>query len=490
MSKIISLICVLTVGGIAASGCRQHLGAGNERPLRVGMSEVDITPPVGHRMAGYYDERASTGVHDRLWARAIVLEQGRERVAMVFCDLLGVSLSISTNARAQASRLTGIPASHILIAATHSHTGPLFDDVRRDYFHQTSVKELGHDPRESLYYPDYLAERIAVAVKQAYGMCAPGVLRAGVAEQTGLSFNRRYHMKNGQVRFNPGQLNPEIVRPAGPIDPEAGWLLVHGRGSEQPLGGLVIFACHCDTAGGTEYSADFPYYLGQTLKGGFGEHFIPAFAAGTCGDINHINVSVKENVKGFALSERIGTTLGSTVLAAMKQGAGEGNGVVRRPRPTLEIGRPSLAMRSRTILAPLQEVTEEQLAKAKQLLPLIGSDRVPFMEKVEAVKAIDLRKRGAIWPMEVQVIRIDEETALVGLPGEIFVELGLEIKRRSPFRTTMVMSICNDRPGYVPTRKAFAEGSYEVVNSRVKPGVGEMLVEEALNLLAELKPRR
>jgi len=88
--------------------------------------------------------------------------------------------------------------------------------------------------------------------------------------------------------------------------------------------------------------------------------------------------------------------------------------------------------------------------------------------------------------VEVQVFRLDRDTALVGLPGEIFCDLGLAIKRASPFPRTLVMSLCNDRPGYVPTKKAFAEGSYEVLNSRVQPGGGERLVESALTLLRQL----
>src|SRR6267154_5598463 len=113
--------------------------------LRIGAAEIDITPPIGHRMAGYFDERLATGVHDPLHAKAIILQQGREQIAMVFCDLVGVSLNITTNARAQASQKTGIPVSNIVICATHSHTGPLFDDVRRHYFHEAAVAKDGTD---------------------------------------------------------------------------------------------------------------------------------------------------------------------------------------------------------------------------------------------------------------------------------------------------------------------------------------------------------
>src|SRR5438477_4214110 len=93
--------------------------------LRIGAAEIDITPPIGHRMAGYFDERLSTGVHDPLKAKAIVMKQRDETIALVYCDLVGVSLHVTTNARVIASDKTGTPVSHIVISASHSHTGPL-----------------------------------------------------------------------------------------------------------------------------------------------------------------------------------------------------------------------------------------------------------------------------------------------------------------------------------------------------------------------------
>src|SRR6266850_5553142 len=132
--------------------------------LKIGAAEIDITPPVGHRMAGYFDERLATGVHDPLKAKAIILQQEKEQIALVFCDLVGVSLTVTTNARAQVSEKTGIPVSNIVICATHSHTGPLFDDVRRHYFHERDVAKYGTDPKEKIYYPTFLAERLVKVI--------------------------------------------------------------------------------------------------------------------------------------------------------------------------------------------------------------------------------------------------------------------------------------------------------------------------------------
>src|SRR5437870_13292634 len=139
LSAVISSAFLFSIS-LSATGAASDAGA-----FKIGAAEIDITPPIGHRMAGYFDERLSTGVHDPLKAKALLLQQDKEKIALVFCDLVGVSLTVTTNARAQASQKTGIPVSNIVICATHSHTGPLFDDVRRHYFHETAIKKFGKD---------------------------------------------------------------------------------------------------------------------------------------------------------------------------------------------------------------------------------------------------------------------------------------------------------------------------------------------------------
>ncbi|HZQ47537.1 MAG TPA: hypothetical protein VFC07_11025, partial [Verrucomicrobiae bacterium] len=221
-------LCILL---LSPSGCatRSRSTASPQpqpEPLQAGMAEIDITPPVGFRMAGDFPERLSTGTHDPLKAKALVLRQGRKEVALVFCDLIGMSLNVSTNARALASRKTGIPIANIVIAATHSHTGPSFNDVRSDYFHKVAVAKYGKDPQQTISYPPFLIKRLVKVIAQASANLAPAELEAGIGTQTGLAFNRRYYMKNGKVAFNPGQLNPNIVGPAGPVDPDVGILFL------------------------------------------------------------------------------------------------------------------------------------------------------------------------------------------------------------------------------------------------------------------------
>jgi len=473
VAALLSLIVVLGIAGCVHRSPSSVPPQVNSGALQAGLAEIDITPPIGYRMAGYFDERFSTGVHDPLKAKAIVLQQGRRQVALVFCDLLGVSLHVSRAARAQASRATGIPVTNIVIAATHSHTGPLFDDVRRDYFHQEAMEKSGRDDREQIDYPAFLTQQLVRVIAKARKNLRPAELDAAIATQEGLPFNRRYYMKNGKVVFNPGLLNPNIVRPAGPVDSDVGILVVHNTNDAQPVGGLTVFAMHADTVGGTDYSADYPYFIQQTLRKKFGPDYISAFGAGTCGDINHIDVSHKGPLKGFDVAEGLGERIGATVLAEV---------------PSLKaIDKPALASRSRTLILPLQSVTPRQLAESRVIMARLHDTNMDFYAKVRATKAVDLKNQGKTIPMEIQVFRLDDDTAIVCLPAEIFVEFGLAIKKASPFKQTLVISVCNDRPGYVPTLKAFTEGSYEVTNSRLKAGGGEAMVEAAIKMLNELK---
>ena len=139
---------------------------------------------------------------------------------------------------------------------------------------------------------------------------------------------------------------------------------------------------------------------------------------------------------------------------------------------------------------PSQQFTPAEIEQAKKDMDKIGTSELPFLDQVRAYKIVDVQSRGSSIPLEVQVFRLSEEVAVVGLPGEVFVDLGLAIKKASPFPTTLVIELCQDDVAYVPTRKAFAEGSYETVNSRIAPGGGESMTEAAIKLLKELGPAR
>jgi hypothetical protein len=466
--------CVFVVLALLLCG---YSGARAANGLKAGVAVTDITAPIPFRMHGYFYERLSTGIKDPLHARAIVFQQGKETAAFVFCDLVGIPYSETAPARKKASELTGIPVENIAVTGTHTHTGPQFFMSVNDYWHDAAVAKLGKDPYDAEEYRHTLVDRIAEAVVEAKATLAPVDLKAGFTNEDRISFNRRYHMKGGAVRFNPAINNPDIIGPAGPIDPQIGIISITKVGAKEPSSAIVSFAMHPDTTGGgTLYSADYIYGLDQTMKKSFGPEFTTLFGTGTCGDINNRDVHSQKQ----RMADELGAILGDDVTKAI------------RGDELIAVKQPSLAVRSTKVQAKLQSFTEADLAKAKKNMARLGMKDFPFSDAVEACKVMDLVRLKRLWngdtvPLEVQAFRLNDETAIVTLPSEIFVNLGLSIKAASPFKTTLVIELANNSVAYIPTKQAFLEGSYEVTNSRVERGTGEKLAETAVELLKELK---
>jgi hypothetical protein len=450
--------CLLLLPGSAARGGE----------LKVGAAAVRITPPVGGPMAGYYYARAADGIHDDLFAKAIVLDDGASRAAIVACDLIGVPAAVVDQARALAAKSTGIPADHIMISATHAHTGPsLIDGSFRTRFEgQTlSIAE------------QYLAElpiRIAESIERASRATVPARASAAVGREPGLAFNRRYYMQDGTVRWNPGKSNPAIVRPAGPIDPDVPLIVFTGQDGK-PRAVYVSYAMHLDTVGGTRYSADFAYPLSTILASAKDPDLLTLFAIGCAGNVNHIDVSSPDKQSSPEEAARIGTILAADVLKAWA-------GLTPVADPVLRFGREHVAL-------DLAEVQPGEVAWAQRIAATYGhSDAAPMMDFVKAQKILDVDARhGQPLDAEVQVIALGNELAWVGLPGEAFTELGLAIKHASPFRFTIVAGLANGSLGYIPDRKAFAQGAYEPISARCAPGSGERLVDSATRQLIKLR---
>jgi neutral ceramidase len=441
--------------------------------IRAGFGETDITPPVGYRHAGGYEEIVSTGVHDPLKAKAVVLEQAGTSFALVMCDLLSVPGQQSIAIRERFSQLSGIPVAHIIAAATHNHGSPEHSGPLRNIFHDKAVRQYGRDPLETVDYPTLLIDRCVEALQTAHMQLQPVTLDFAIAAQPGLAYNRRYYMNDGSVRFNPGKGNPLIDRPVGPVDTDLPVLIARSSASNEALGGFTLFAMHTAVFGGTEFGADFPGHLQTSLRSHFGDHFISIFGEGCAGDINHVRTFTREP---DPTPEQIGETLSATIVAHEKH--------------FVRLSEPSLAVRSETVFAPVKPVSNEDFEASKKVLEQ-GS--APFLELVNAWRichAWDIQQRHGTngKPLEVQVLRLDAQTALVTLPHEVFVEIGLAIKAASPFRHTMVLSLANDVDYYVPTRRAFEEGSYEVTTCPLEPGCGELLIDTARKLLNAVKP--
>ena len=453
-----SLVALLLLAPAAVAG-----------PLTAGAARVDITPPAGTPLAGYYHFRGADGTHDPLHATAVVLEQDGTRAALVGLDLIGLRAEAVADARKLIADAVGIPPTHVMVWATHSHTGPVLTDGK------SRAGAVGGGHPLAVQFARDLPAKIADAVKRADAARVPARVRRTVGAEPGLAFNRRFHMADGTVGWNPGKLNPRIVRPAGPADDRVPVVLVEPADGKAPLLCQTTFALHLDTVSGTRFSADYPFQLGQSLRAALGDGLVPQFAMGCSGDVNHLNVTSPTPQKGHTEAARIGTRLAAAVLRAVER-AEPAAGNLRASAAVVELAAAAHTPADEAAAGPVVAAATARTSPAPA-----------FLDQVKAFRVTDVRDRaGRPFPAEVQVIALGDDLAWVGLPGEVFNSLGAAIIAGSPFRQTAVVSLANGNVGYVPDRQAYPQGNYEVVSARVAAGSGERLVDEALRQLRAL----
>ena len=435
--------------------------------LLVGASALKITPPLGSAMAGYFHNRGAEAVHDDLYAKALIMQKDGVCAALLVCDLISVPREVTEQVRAIAEKDLGIPGSNVMISATHAHTGPVMASEADAYNLPPEMRKIASEYSQSL--PGKIVNCIRIAIRN---MQSTKISAAAGTEYT-LAFNRRFFMKDGTVGWNPGKRNPDILRPTGPVDSWVPVVYFESSGG-RPLATYVNFAMHLDTVGGLEFSADYPCTLAKLLAEVKGPEMVTIFSIGAAGNINHLDVDDPNPQSGHYEAARIGTVLAADVLETY-----------RHLQP---VAADRIQCRNKVVRLPLPSVTQADVQWAKEIGTKFGRPgAAPFMDQVRADKIMAVSARqGKPIEAEVQVITIGNQLAWVGLPGEVFVELGLAIKRASPFPLTVVAELANDDIGYVPNREAYPQGAYEPVSARVAQGSGEMLVDAAVRLLTEL----
>ena len=441
-----------------------------------GAAAVVINPALGSSMPGGLADRQASGVHDDLFVRALVVEAGGEPLALLSVDCVALHRDTVLAIREAAQREAGVPGERVFVAATHTHHGP------------PSATAFQSNRDEA--YLERLVGWCAGALREARSRAGPAALGVGTVQVPGLQFNRRYWMKDGTVRTNPGIGNPEALRPAGPVNPEMRLLAFRATG-QAPAALVVNYALHACTIEGGEplISADFVAYLTQALQQALGAETVVLFLNGACGDINHWDV------------------LGGRAEVAHGVGVAPPPPSTRNDQATRRTGL-SLARAALDLLPDLDFREDWTVGEAHALL--VAGMRQPDAERVARAEAA-FREQRPGWPrleeevydyevwhlarggegeveMEIQAVRLGP-AALVGIPAEVFAEIGLAIEAASPFATTAVVELANGWEGYLPTRQAFAEGGYETRlarSSKLTDDTAEAVVAKAHEVLAAL----
>ncbi|MDD2474569.1 MAG: neutral/alkaline non-lysosomal ceramidase N-terminal domain-containing protein [Dysgonamonadaceae bacterium] len=464
----------------------ENLDMTNDLPFEVGVSMVDITPPVGFPLYGY-PSKPSTGIKDPLYAKAIVFKQGKTKGALVICNLLGIPRDLSRIVRERAQNETGIPFQNISISATHTHTSPGITESFKEYALRESANKLTDEDKKG--YFTKLINGVTTSIISANSNTSKVEITSGIGQAPGISFNRRYLMTDGRVRFNPGRNNPNIVRPSGPVDPDVSFVLFRKQGQNRYSSSLTVFSSHY-VRDATEFSSDYPHFIQQRFNELFGNQHVSVFGLGPCGNINTVNAMNASTENADVKVKKFGYILADAV-----------NNVLPK-----EINRnPSLEIVSKIIYLPIQDYTKEELEWSGEEGEQLYNERSflnhrrrlkisiwgvqPPLEKLRMYEAVAPAVSGDVWylPVEIHVFKLDQETAIVTMPSELFVEFGIDIKKRSPFANTMLIELANADIAYLPTIQGFKEGDYEAINSRLIPGSGEKMIDSAIEILESLK---
>jgi neutral ceramidase len=427
--------------------------------LHVGFSETDVTPKVGSQSPGAMQARRLGEVHDPLKAVAMVIKNDATTVALVGIDSIFISEQTTARAREAITQATKIPGAHVLIGASHTHGGgPV-----------ATCFESDADPE----YVDLVVRRVAEAVTTAYLALHPAELADGFGREPSISFNRRFLMRDGRQATHPGKGNLDIVKPAGPIDPDVGVLSARAPGGAL-LGLFVNFACHLTVMGGNGFTADYVYHLRETLRRHYKNPKLPVgFLLGAAGDVTQVDNLRPGREFGEEWSEMFGLALASETIQTVGRVVWNKDAVlqaaqtfvpipIREPRD-LALERPALGLGSGSVAEKIYAHEREMVAQERAERPVI--------------------------PCEVQAIRIGD-LGVVTNGAEFFCQLGLDIKAASPFSRTWVVSLANQWIGYVPTPSAYYAGGYEPRTARsakMAPWAGQSLVEASLAALRRVR---
>ncbi len=440
---------------------------GNGTGLWAGACDVDITPALGTELVGMFSERKADRIERRLYAKALALRCDGVTLLLISCDLLMMRASdLVDHAKARIADRTQVPPDHVLVSATHTHSGP--------------PTIPGHHPitAEDL---DTIINGIVEAAVGAVTTLVPARIAYGQTPVEGVCFNRRYLRTDGIVQMNPGPRD-DLVGPAGPTDPTVTGLLVEHRDG-RPLAmwgnlSLHYVAAETNLSISSDYFGAFTHAT-RRLVGGQ-PHV--QLTNGCSGDINNVDITAGVPERGVARTELVAAAVAGAAAAGTVMSARHESVALSAKLTRVELDRIAVTDEDRAI-------AEAVLAGERTDAPFSYVTGMPIPENLTGRYAkrlltqIDSLPEQASAPVQVLTIG---DLCLVALPGEIFVELGLAIREGSRYPMTAMIGLANDHIGYVPTAKAWTEGGYETWRTGVSwtaPGAGERLVDAALGIM-------
>ncbi|OYZ31873.1 MAG: hypothetical protein B7Y24_08205 [Sphingobacteriales bacterium 16-39-50] len=437
--------------------------------FRAGASTANITPPLGSGIVGNFGiPPPANYVHDELHARSLVLDDGKTKLVFVVVDNVGIIREVFDEAKRLIFEETKIPAAQILMSSDHTHSA-------------SSASGLGNlrggwnagMPLDD--YQRFLVRRIADGVRIALNNLEPA--RVG----WGVGYVNPFGGKD-QVQMNPGIANPDLVEPAGPTDPQVSFISVQSL-KGRPIGILANYSLHY--VGGVprdhisaDYFAVFADRIQELLKADRQDPpFVGIMSNGTSGDVNNINFrGPAEKHEPYAKMRIVANDVANEVLRVYQT-------IQYKDWVPLRAAQSELNLKVRRPDSEMLAYAQKVLAKPETETP------VHRLEKTYAERTIQMNK----WPENVNVIMQTfgiGELGVAAIPFEVFTEIGLEIKAKSPFKPSFTIELANGSYGYLPTPEQHQVGGYEtwLGTNKVEKEASRKIVTEILKLFNQVKP--
>lgn len=451
--------------------------------LKAGAATSNITPPLGQAVVGGFSPFPSVHVHDELHARCLVLDNGEKRIAIVVCDLLGAAQQMFDEAARLVQEKTGIPRDSLLMSATHTHSA------------SSALSENRYSLNAPLTdYQVFVAGRIADGVVRAANNLAPARIGWAVGLEPDQVFNRRWFMKEGTVPPNPfGGIDkvkmnpprgPNLIKPAGPTDPEV-CIISLQTADGTPLAVLANYSLHyVGDVGPGHISSDYYGAYCDRLQQLLGADrqdppFVAMLSNGTSGNINNNDYSkpAEKSAGRYSKIRQVADDVAQATVAAMK-------GMKYHSWVPLD-------SRFGTLKLEARRPTPEQLTRAEALVAkprLIGGKSA--LDVIYAERTLKMKDIPPFMDLPLQALRIGD-VGICAIPCETFVETGLELKSKSPFKPTFTHSIAGGYYGYLPTPEHHELGGYEtwLGTNRLEKQASVKITDRLLEMLSSMHNR-
>ena len=460
--------------------------------LRAGAAHLDITPELGSLIVGGFSPFPARHIHDPLYARALVLDDGAHRIALVVCDNVAVAREAIDAAKKIIEQQSKLPPSRVMVSATHTHSGP---SARPDSSIPSSMAPtVTEKPQPLTSYQQFISRRIADAVHCAINNLEPAKIAWGTVQQPQHVFNRRWFINDesarrnpfggvDQVRMNPPRASAALEKPAGPTDPEIPFIAVQAKDG-RPISLLAVYSLHyVGGVGAADISADYYGYFNQRMRELVGAErqepaFVSLMANGTSGNINNINFREKApSRKPYEHMQLVATEVADAIFAAYRK-------LEYRSDLTIDSRYQELSLALRRPSPELVKRSQELLAAPPRTPPWHAQERV------YANRILQLAAGPGRADVPLQAFRIGS-LSIMTIPAETFVETGLELKARSPLKPAMAISLANGAFGYMPTPEQHELGGYEtwLGTNRLEVQASRKITDALLAMVAEMKAK-